>query len=86
MKLSVLRVIVAAALATVACAEGSELAMDRASREFDCPRSKLRVRWLSYSKTGYVYRAEGCGVVATYDCDESDETCVKEGNDRPEPE
>ena len=66
----------------VGCVEAHELALDRASREFDCPRNKLRVKWLSSSQLGEIYRVDGCGVVVTYACDNFREECIKESDDR----
>ena len=82
-------VLVGIGFGTSSCVEGHELARDRASREYDCPRSRLRVKWISSSRIGEVYRVDGCGVVATYVCDETAEECLKESDDRrqrePEP-
>jgi hypothetical protein len=64
------------------CAEGSQLAIARASKEYDCPQSELRVKWVGTSQLGEVYRVNGCGVVVTYACQEGSETCLKESDDR----
>ena len=69
-----------------ACVSGADLARDRASREFDCPKSKLNVRWLSSSQVGEIYRVRGCGVVVTYACDDLEETCIRESEARSEGE
>ena len=72
------------AFGLLGCAEGHDLARDRASREYDCPRNQLHVRWLSSSRLGEVYRVTGCGVVVTYACKEMSEECLKESDDRIE--
>jgi hypothetical protein len=83
---TIVRTALAASLGFVlsGCAEGHDLALDRASREYDCPRNKMRVKWLGSSRIGEVYRVDGCGIVVTYACDEMREQCIKESDDRRE--
>lgn len=65
------------------CASGADLARDRASREYDCPSEKIKVRWLNTGPNNYeIYKVAACGTVATYACHELNGTCVKESDDR----
>ena len=66
----------------VGCVSSQQLAVERASREYDCPENELEATWLSSSRIGEVYKVEGCGVVATYVCDEVRSECLKESDDR----
>jgi hypothetical protein len=65
------------ALATTACGNPAQYAIDRAVREYNCPRDQMHARWLSYSKDGEVYKVTGCGVAVAYDCSSSG-NCSKE--------
>jgi hypothetical protein len=48
------------ALVIVGCTAGSQLAVERASREYDCPESKLEATWLSSGPNNYeIYKVEG---------------------------
>jgi hypothetical protein len=67
-----------------------QLAIDRAVREFDCPKSEVKARYLNtYTKGIYdaydVYKIQACGRVTTYACSENS-GCMKESNDRREEE
>lgn len=68
------------------CVSGAQLAVQRASREYDCPESEFEATWLSYAEEGNsIYKVEGCGIVATYVCDEVASSCIKESDDRRSP-
>jgi hypothetical protein len=76
-------VVVIVALLACATTSGADLARARAAREYDCPQNRIRVRWLSHGPRGHqIYKVEACGVVATYACEEEEETCLKESDDR----
>jgi hypothetical protein len=83
-RFALLAVLIAALLACAgSTVRASDLAKDRAVREFGCPRKKLRVRYLSQAGGSYrVIQVAGCGVVTTYACSEEREACVKESDDR----
>ena len=70
----------------VGCVSSEQLAIDRAVREYDCPKSEVKVRYLntvSKRLDAYdIYRVNACGQVATYECSEMS-GCEKE-SDRPE--
>lgn len=66
----------------VACAATSDSARARAAREYDCPESKVTVKWLSSADNGDIYRVNACGTVATYSCDDMSGNCIKESDDR----
>jgi hypothetical protein len=81
-KLEQAATIVVVIVALLACATTSGADLARA-REYDCPQNRIRVRWLSHGPRGHqIYKVEACGVVATYACEEEEETCLKESDDR----
>lgn len=62
---------------------GADLARARASREYECPKKKIHVKWLSTGPNQYeIYKVAACGTVVTYACNESKEACIKESDDR----
>ena len=67
-------------LSTCGCAStsGSELARDRASREFACEKERIRVGWLSSTPRGEAYKVGACGNVVTYICNQMEGTCFLE--------
>ena len=52
-------------------------ARKRAAREFDCPSSRIAVRWIQEE----TFRVEACGQAVTYDC--GGDVCVPEGAAKP---
>jgi len=67
----------------VGCVSSEQLAIDRAVREYDCPTSEVKVRYLntvSKRLDAYdIYRVNACGRVATYECSETS-GCEKESD------
>ena len=61
-----------------ACVSADDVARDRASKEFDCARDRVQLRWLAYAPRGSVFKIVACGHVATYICNEDDQTCITE--------
>lgn len=68
-------------MALGACVEPVDAAKARAAREYDCPLTQIRARWIGTSKLGEVYQVRACGVVATYACGDN-EDCIRESDDR----
>jgi len=70
----------------VGCVSSDQLAIDRAMREYDCPKEKIEVRYLSTTSVKFssydIYRVKACGTIATYACSETGGDCVKESDDR----
>lgn len=79
--------IVALACATLltGCISSEQLAVERASVEFDCPKSKIKATYLNTISKNYdgffIYRVNACGNIATYECSEYS-GCEKESNGR----
>ncbi|MBI4703715.1 MAG: hypothetical protein HY744_21610 [Deltaproteobacteria bacterium] len=72
--------------AVAGCTPGHELARVRAARELSCPEANIRVKWIGGApgNLGDVYMVNACGVRATYVCNEAQESCLKESDDRVE--
>jgi hypothetical protein len=71
------RHVAAISIAVLLCSCGSaiEAARLRASREYDCPVSKVKARWIgSGLGNTLVIKVNACGTTATYACVELDET------------
>jgi hypothetical protein len=66
------------------CVSSEQLAIDRAVREYDCPKSSIRIRFLNTVDSYDVYKVHACGRIATYACSETTSGCVKESDDRRE--
>ena len=65
------------------CASAEELARARAANEYDCPEDKIRTKWISSGPNGYeIYKVSACGTVATYACNDTSSSCIRESDDR----
>ena len=74
--------IAALCLLTSACTHSRELAIERASREYDCPAGKIKAKFLSELNGYKIYQVKACGTVATYACKVNGAGCVRESDDR----